>query len=200
MKKKRRSPKKGGAFERLICKQLSLWWTNGKRDDVFWRTTASGARATTRSKEGKKTKNQYGDVQATDPIGQPLIDLCTTELKKGYGHYSFYDLFDKLDNETKQPYKKFIRQTKEQQKESGSFSWLLITARDYKKPMIAMPVKLKRLLMQVKGKPNNCYPQMTLRLFLSDEDCVQEIFVTTFGEFISNVNPKCFERALKRLK
>jgi len=40
---------KGGEFERDISRFLSRWWTYGERDDVFWRTSASGARATTRS-------------------------------------------------------------------------------------------------------------------------------------------------------
>jgi len=41
---------KGSSFEREICTILSKWWTNNERDDVFWRTAGSGARATTRSK------------------------------------------------------------------------------------------------------------------------------------------------------
>jgi len=200
MKKKRKSPKKGSQFERAICKQLSLWWTNGKRDDVFWRTAGSGARATTRSKRGRGTKNQYGDIQATDSIGQPLIDLCTIEIKKGYSYHSFFDLIDRLPNETKQPYRQFIQQARDQQRDAKTFSWLLITARDRKKPMIAMPVKLKRLLMKVDGEPDGCCPQMTLRFFLPDEDYVQKIFVTTLEEFTFNVDPKCFKRAMKKIK
>lgn len=31
------SAKKGSSYERHICKQLSLWWTKGKRDDVVFR-------------------------------------------------------------------------------------------------------------------------------------------------------------------
>ena len=77
-KKKGGGHAKGSQFERTVCKDLSLWWTKGKRDDVFWRTSGSGARAKTRSKTGEKTFGQYGDVQATDPIGQPLICLLYT--------------------------------------------------------------------------------------------------------------------------
>jgi len=76
--------KKGPNFERDICKQLSLWWTDGERDDVFWRTSGSGARATTRRKKDIKTKYEYGDVAFTDPVGQPLIDTFLIELKRGY--------------------------------------------------------------------------------------------------------------------
>ena len=190
---------KGSSFERHICKQLSLWWTENKRDDVFWRTSTSGARATTRNKKNKSTFGQHGDIQAIDPIGQSLIDLCTIEIKKGYFRHSYFDLMDKLPNETKQPYKQFIQQAKDQRKEARTFSWLLITARDRKKPMIAMPVKLKRLLMKVEGEPDGCYPQATLRFSLPGKDYVQKIFITTFEEFIFNVDSKCFKRALKEI-
>ncbi len=139
------SSQKGSSFERTICKQLSLWWTDGDRDDVFWRTSGSGARATMRSKSGRGTKNQYGDIQATDPIGQPLIDLCTIEIKKGYGKYSYFDLIDKLPNETRQPYRKFILQAVDQCLEAGTKSWLLITKRDRKETVITMPISLRRL-------------------------------------------------------
>jgi hypothetical protein len=195
MGKKGSGQRKGSSFERAICKRLSLWWTNDKRDDIFWRTSGSGARATTRSKQGRSTKNQYGDVQAVDPIGQPLIDLCAIELKKGYGHHSYYDLFDGLDCETNAVYKRFIKQAQGQQAEAGTFAWLLITARDRKKTMIAMPIDLKRLLMNVNGVPEGCYPQMNLRLCISYQDYVDRIFVTTFDEFIRNVDPKCFIQA-----
>jgi hypothetical protein len=184
MKKKRRSPKKGGAFERLICKQLSLWWTAGERDDIFWRTAGSGARATTRSKRGRGTKNQYGDVQATDPIGQPLIDLCTIEIKKGYSRNSYFDLIDKLPNETKQPYKKFIQQAINQHYEAGTEWWLLITKRDYKETLIAMPLGLKFILSKVL---NECVPSMEFVFNLSP---IEEIFVTTLAEFCRVVSPK----------
>ena len=182
-----KNPKtKGSKFERDICKQLSLWWTGGKRDDVFWRTTTSGARATTRRKKGQGTKNQYGDVQATDPIGQPLIDLCTIEIKKGYGRNSYFDLIDKLPNETKQPYLKFIRQAIDQQEQADTEWWLLITKRDYKETLIAMPVGLKRHLGSF-VKLNDCVPSIRLKLNLVEAG---KIFVTTLDEFFLAVSPK----------
>ena len=87
--------KKGPNFERDICKQLSLWWTDEERDDVFWRTSGSGARATTRRKKNIKTKYEYGDVAFTDPLGQPLIDTFLIELKRGYSNISILDFLDK---------------------------------------------------------------------------------------------------------
>jgi len=76
--------KKGKAFERKVSKELSLWWTDGGRDDVFWLTSQSGGRATTRRRKDVQTKNQGGDIGLIDPIGQPFIDNFFLELKDGY--------------------------------------------------------------------------------------------------------------------
>ena len=78
---------KGSQYERDVCRQLSLWWTQDEKninDSVFWRTSQSGGRATQRAKAGKKTINSYGDIGFIDPIGEPLINACLLELKRGY--------------------------------------------------------------------------------------------------------------------
>lgn len=75
---------KGGEFEREIAKALSLWWTFEQRDDIFYRSQASGARFTSRWKRGKKTAYQSGDITCSDPDGQPLIDYFSIECKTGY--------------------------------------------------------------------------------------------------------------------
>jgi hypothetical protein len=75
---------KGSSFERAICKELSLWWTDGKRDDIFWRTAGSGARATVRRGRNCDTANSAGDVCALHFSGQPFVDHFIVELKKGY--------------------------------------------------------------------------------------------------------------------
>ncbi len=97
--KKGASKRKGNQYEREICKQLSLWWTqdlNEPRDDVFWLCSQSGGRATTRAKQGIKTAYSYGDVTFIDPIGKPFIDSCLIELKRGYTKdISVLDFIDK---------------------------------------------------------------------------------------------------------
>lgn len=75
---------KGGVWERECAKMLSLWWTDGERDDTIWRTSGSGSRFTTRKKQGKGTYNAAGDLCATDPIAQPLFDFLLIECKRGY--------------------------------------------------------------------------------------------------------------------
>lgn len=135
-------PKKGSQFEREICKLFSLWWTKGKRDDVFWRTSNSGGRATVRSRQGRQTFGQCGDIQATDPIGQPFIDQFSIELKRGYPGTNIATLLDKPDGAAIQPFEKFIEQAIVDHKKAKSHSWLLIVKRDRRKPIVYMPWKV----------------------------------------------------------
>jgi hypothetical protein len=76
---------KGSEFERQLSKAFSLWFTNGKRDDIFYRTAASGARATQRMKKQMTTADSAGDMCAMDPIGKPLTAVALFEFKRGYG-------------------------------------------------------------------------------------------------------------------
>ena len=141
---------KGSQFERDMCKAFSLWWTKGKRSDVFWRTSGSGARATTRSKKNKKTFGQYGDMQATDPIGQPLIDLCSIEMKHGYKGANPFDCFD-FSGKQHPMFMKFIEQCERESEEAGTPYWLLVTRRHSKKTIITMPYILRKGLLYRKS-------------------------------------------------
>jgi hypothetical protein len=91
---------KGSQYERDVCRQLSLWWTEGKDDNSFWRTSQSGGRATTRAKQKLKTPNSYGDVGYLDIEGKPFIDKVLLELKRGYTKdISVLDFLDKNKGE-----------------------------------------------------------------------------------------------------
>lgn len=127
--------KKGSQFERDIAKKLSLWWTKDVRDDIFWRTSQSGGRATTRAKKGKTTANSEGDLCAIDPIGQPLMDRFVIELKKGYNKDSLIDLVDSPVGKQVGMYPKWIKKVKEQA-EKDRKQWLLIVKKDRRKELI----------------------------------------------------------------
>lgn len=53
---------KGAQFEREVCKKLSLWISDGIRDDMFWRSAMSGGRASIGLKKGMIRVSQQGDV------------------------------------------------------------------------------------------------------------------------------------------
>lgn len=123
---------KGSAFERDICKQLSRWWTGGKRDDVFWRSSQSGGRATQRMKSGKRTYGSYGDITAVDPIGEPLLKLFTIELKRGRAHRGVGDMIDARPSRRLHPFAKCLLQTYRSAQDARSSSWMLIGRRDFR--------------------------------------------------------------------
>ena len=64
---------KGSAFEREVCRRLSLWLSQGQRDDLLWRSAMSGGRATVQFRQGKMNLTQSGDVSA---VGQGAFEFC----------------------------------------------------------------------------------------------------------------------------
>lgn len=133
------SSRKGGAFERRICKELSLWWTGGERDDVFWRTHASGGRATVRSRKGKATKGQDSDISATDPIGDPLLRWTVIECKDGYPGNCICSLFDKTNLQQHPLYEQWLEKAARERKRAGAKHFMIIARRKNKATMVYLP-------------------------------------------------------------
>jgi hypothetical protein len=75
------SKRKGSSFEREISVNLSLWHSSNTREDVFWRSSMSGGRATVARKKQKELKTQAGDLSAIHPSGQVFLDVFYVELK-----------------------------------------------------------------------------------------------------------------------
>jgi hypothetical protein len=111
------SKQKGSAFEREICKKLSLWVSEGNYDDLFWRSAMSGGRATVRTKKGQITSSGHGDITAVSPKGNILTDKFVIECKHYkdlewsafiYGKGFIWKTWDKLSGDSyvnsKQPF------------------------------------------------------------------------------------------------
>ena len=200
---------KGSDFERRICKELSLWWTDGATDDVFWRTAGSGARAKTRAKTARDTFGQHGDIQATDPIGQPLIDVCSIELKCGYNRLSLQDLIDLPDpakvpkptKKTKNPRDEsmagFIRQAYGDHLNADSLFWMLIVHRDRRETLAIIPKALYiRLMTEGLSTFNLARPLMRIKSVSLQEGLTTSLIATTLDQFLLHVSPEDI-RALK---
>lgn len=91
------SKQKGASFERDICKKLSLWLSNGQRQDLLWRSAMSGGRSTVALKAGSKLGAQAGDISSIDKLSHTFIETFMCECKayrtlnfegliKGKGH------------------------------------------------------------------------------------------------------------------
>jgi len=134
---------KGIVFERKFCKDLSLWWTQGVRDDVFWRTAGSGSRATQRHIHGKQTHGAHGDVCAVDPIGGQLTELFTIELKRGkHSGATIQDLIDKLpsSDRLRMPVLEgYIEKAKRSAVVAGTPTWMLVLRRDRRDAVLIFP-------------------------------------------------------------
>ncbi len=150
---------KGGGYEREVCKLLSLWWTCNQRDDIFWRSSNSGGRATVRATKQKTTKGQYGDIAATDPIGEPLLRVATIEIKRGYNRAVVHNILDRTATRAVQTFEQFIEQASKAAGKAESFSWLLIHRRDMCNAWVYMPLAMFTKL-RTKGafatRPNPC--------------------------------------------
>lgn len=65
--------RKGGSFERLVCRALSRYISHGERDDLLWRTPSSGGRATIQLKRGVVNRTMAGDALA---IAREAAEFC----------------------------------------------------------------------------------------------------------------------------
>lgn len=150
---------KGGNFEREMSHFLSTWWSKDpEQDDLFWHTHGSGARATQRTKLGKKTRGQYGDICAVDARGKRLLQVFTISLKRGYSGKTFQDCIDATDKANKekakpeQEYAGWIREAITADRDAGSLSWLILVRRDKRQPLIIIPGRFKFYLDGAKQK------------------------------------------------
>lgn len=149
-KKKHRKSKKGGQFERDMCKALSIWWT-GKAalDDCFWRVGGSGGRATVRGRKGKATSGQCGDICATDARGIPFTDVLAVEMKCGYSEDSIQDVLDKPLGGAQQKWEGWHQQVYNSMKHSGAFAWIIIQRRDRREDLVWFPIRLLNELKKI---------------------------------------------------
>lgn len=158
---KSKGSKKGNPYERKICKWLSKWFsfyvTKNNRDDIFWRTSGSGGRATQRIKSGKNTSNSCGDVCALDiEVGGPFINICNIELKKGYSNRKSdnIDLLSSIDQmQTKRKLKapileRWLTKAMNESVQFGRIHPLIIFKRDRKASCIIMLEATYMLLFQ----------------------------------------------------
>ena len=142
---------KGSDFERSLCKKFSLWWTNNERDDVFWRTSQSGGRATERKKKGKMTAGSYGDMMSVSKVGKPFEDIFVMEFKKGYTKE--LSILSIVDGKKKSVLLDWWIKNEKIVSESGRKFGLIVFRRDYRHTCIVMNLELFNLLIYYCKEP-----------------------------------------------
>lgn len=138
--------RKGGAWEREMCRELSYWLSCGRRDDWLWRSSQSGGRATTRRKKGKRTSGHCGDIAATCRRGERLTRVFAIELKRGYAKTTAADIFDRAGGAAQQQFEAFIQQAIEAHENAGTYSWLLFHKRDQRNAVVWMELSTEKAL------------------------------------------------------
>lgn len=185
-----------------MCKLLSMWWSGGERDDLFWRTSTSGGRATFRSKQDRKTQGQYGDVAATDPVGKPLIDFATIELKTGYNKHTLHNLIDAPGRyKQAQEWRKWIDKATLDRVRSGTLTWMIIAKRDQREPIVVIPLKpLHQIENHLRDYFNKVFvrPAVWMNLnTVTESGHQQSLVVLTLEDFMHMVSRECIVSMLE---
>jgi len=136
--RRKNSKQKGSSFERQICKELSLWWSDGEDPDVFWRSPGSGSWARGKGSEAPG----WGDVVALKPEGELFTSHVVVEIKRGYG-----DL-DSISANSKETGKlvRFLKNLEHICLEEARKRFpVLIYKKDRSPTMICIPLELARI-------------------------------------------------------
>jgi hypothetical protein len=146
--------KKGGGFERDFCKFFSKWWSEGERDDIFWRSSQSGGRATIRKRKGLETAGSVGDMCALDESGLLFVDNVLCEMKRGYNGMDVYDI---IDFRGKKPnlLDQWLENLEQQKRNHGKKTFWLVLRRDRRQISIIMPTLFLSKLEAWNGRYKN---------------------------------------------
>jgi hypothetical protein len=180
----RGSKNKGSNFERKICRQLSLWWAG--RDDIFWRTAGSGARATVRAKRKCSTANSAGDICALDHGGKPFTDHFLVELKIGYSKGGGIDVLKLLDSANSKKGALLLQwwlKAKKEMKFARRKEIWIIFQRDRGKPILMTRGDFIKMLDNRQGMG---FPYSTVSTHISEA----EFTFAVLDDFLSWYSPK----------
>jgi len=189
---------KGENFERKISRDLSLWFSNGKRDDIYWRNR-------NRSRQ-INSKYQLGDIVCEVSEGEDLTKLFSIEIKSGYSKtkkgkivknipWDLLDIIDFIEHKDKLIYlsqiEKFWNQTSRDAKLSKREP-LLIFKRDFHSPSVMMKRSMYKKLVKYSGIYKNNY----LMLFLGGYFYV----IMRLEHFFNWVNPETIKLIVKTIE
>lgn len=194
---------KGSQFERKICKILSLWWSGGSNEDVFWRSQNSGGRATYRARRGGKVlKGQDSDISAIHKSGRKFLKMFTVELKRGYSKSSFYDVLDKPRKGAQQKWEEWIEQIHESHTRSGTVGWILIHQRDRREPILFYSFSLwdKFFNNLVRLKHPTIHANVTIQFKKNKEKVPIVVMGCPLGNFLKAIKPEDIKARYLKMK
>lgn len=193
---------KGGGYERELSEKFSLWWSDGKNDELFWRSAGSGGRATVRGKKGMTVTAGAGDIIPVQKDAMPFGQVFCIEAKRGYSAVTPLAMLDALPlpvrkakppkppkpgQKPRKPKPKkpqpsmatWLDQATKAAKSQGIPFFLIVHRRDSKKPVVYFP-KLPFLT-------ENDIQGPTMRILAPGFD---PLYVAELTEFLKALDPQ----------
>lgn len=160
-----RGPKsKGANWEREVCRRLSRWVTKGRSEDVFWRSSMSGGRATVHRKQGRRTADAAaGDICALRPEGHRLLNAFFIECKATKNFMLEAYLFDSAAGKREDHWTKPLAQAKEHNKAA-----LVVVKRNGLPPVVFVSGDGLRVLSGLAHRPlvpRAVFPRVGMHVF-----------------------------------
>lgn len=190
---------KGSQFEKDVCKAFSLWITNNKRDDIFYKTSGSGGRATHRQKQNKTTAFSAGDMSFNDILGRRLIEYFLVEIKRGYNNkMKVMSLIDKTIK-GEPSIVKWFKKGEVERKQNNRRATIIIFRRDYCKTVIALKEQTYIELENIVGPYTDYGISNVITLHLDSTQGFTIVMIPLEG-FFEWISPDEFRRAYKAWK
>lgn len=174
---------KGNSFEREVSKLLSLFLSEGKEDDLLYRTASSGARYTSRKQRGKETRNQNGDITSINPKADDFINSVNIEVK----HYKDIGLWSLFTGSSSSSILEFWKQVKRDSELTSKLP-MLIVKQNYKPILFLTNETMYNILIGY-----FTYPKVQIRI-------TDEIIYMYLLSDILLIDPKTFTEELKTWK
>jgi len=185
---------KGQDYERELCRQFSLWLSDGKHDDWLWRSSQSGGRATTRAKKGKKTTGHCGDLTASCKKAEVFTKKFAVESKRGYSALTPLDLIDRegkpVGANTDSFYKFVVQSANAAALNGCAKGWMLVHRRNGRPPMVYMNAAVFRRLVSEAEESNMAFCEFRFR----QANRFRRIVGCVLGEFFAHADPKELKR------
>ena len=182
---RKNSKRKGSSFEREVSKKLSKWISKGERDDLCWRTAASGGRYTRRKKQGVNTEGGIGDIYSVSFESKTITDSLAIECK----HCKNLNLWSFITNTEAATYFGYWKEIRQKAKDEEKNAVLI--AKENNKPTlwICDSELAERITFffgpESKLKAEFLYENERVCVFLFDD--------------ILNLNPECFISMLENI-
>ena len=179
---------KGAAFERIVCRDLSLWLTNGERADVFLRNVASGGRFTVRAKKDDPEHGMPGDVMAGHPTAFRFLEIFLVEAKchADMGLVKFL-----YDTDGTSSLYKIVSKARNEAKHAGKLRPLIVMKENRHDPLLLTDSMTGEVALTACSRIG----QPTYHRLHSDE-----FYLFSFPEFLSLCQPLRIIKELEQVK